>query len=153
MVIYLIAFIVLQIAGITILGNLLAGSTDTRFEGYLERQEGLNNTGFYIQIVIFAVSYFFLRNNLEDKLSRILIHLCLIGLIFQSLSTSIAEMFRISMYFSTFNILLLANAVAAKPNGSVYSLVKIGIMLVLGYHFFFSGNAVVAQDYNLAFLN
>lgn len=112
-----------------------------RLSTYENRTVTLSFSGAVIQIAIFAFAYFFRKdaeNNNRDN--QILLNLSFLGCAFQLLSSVIAEFFRISMYFSIFNILMIPNmayAIRVKSNKKIVYLVI--PMLLLTYYFFFSG--------------
>ena len=71
----------------------------------------LSLTGLYIQLMIFALSLFCLRNRFEEdsQLSG-LFALYTVGMMFQAMTGIMAEFFRLSMYYSITGVILLPKA-------------------------------------------
>ena len=69
----------------------------------------------------------------------ILYNCAFLGLSFQLLSIVIAEMFRISMYFSIFNIVLIPLSIMAEPDQKWCKVEMILITVVLLAYLFVSG--------------
>lgn len=87
-------------------------SWSDHYTSYLDKRQGLNYTGFMIQLIILLFCLTFKKSVLENDSQDItLYNLIYIGVIFQLLSTEIAELFRVSMYFSIFSTILIANAI------------------------------------------
>lgn len=81
------------------------------YGAYLEKEEGLTITGFLIYFSILIFTLFFVYNNKWNARDPKLTHLLLISVVFRILSVVwFAEFFRISMYFSVFDVLLIADA-------------------------------------------
>ena len=73
------------------------------------------------QIVIFLVSYAFLKKNDLLYHNRVFLWMSVTGIFFQSMTSILPEMFRVSMYFSIANIILLSNALSSRTGAdSVY---------------------------------
>ncbi|MEG1616666.1 MAG: EpsG family protein [Bacteroidales bacterium] len=98
--------------------------------------ETLSYSGFFIQLFLFSFCYAF-RNNLKDNESHVIMNIVTFGLIFQAFSTVLAEMFRLSMYFSLFYIILIPRAINC--NTKFRSMLKIAfVSIFLVYLFFIS---------------
>lgn len=79
-----------------------------RFEGYSGYSYGLSWMGYIIQWAIFAFALYCMSDKgFADN--KLFIDLSFLGLFFQLFSALMAEIFRVSMYFSIFNIILIAN--------------------------------------------
>ncbi len=92
----------------------------------------LTISGFIIQGFIFAFSMFYYRRMLQrDKDSIVLYNLSFLGIVFQLYSTFIATIFRISLYFSIFNIILAANVTECEDNEKDRQFVRGLIIAVL----------------------
>ncbi len=108
---------------------------DTQYSNYLEQDTALTISGFIIQIAIFVfclVYYPAVSKKYEQ--ATILYNLSFLGLLFQLFASMVAEIFRISMYFSFFNILLIPMAISVEKNKKVKSLETVGIcMLFIAY--------------------
>jgi hypothetical protein len=113
---------------------------DSYLAGYADREQGLNLVGFFIQGMIFLVSLIYYSNTVKAHPdSVILYNLAFLGLIFQYASTMIAELFRISMFFSFFNILLLPMAISTERNERIRILESVGCGIVFLMYFFRNG--------------
>lgn len=124
-----------------------------RLSSYENRTVTLSFSGALIQIAIFAFAYLFRKDaEKNNRDNQILINLSFIGCAFQLFSSVIAEFFRISMYFSIFNILMIPNvtyAIRIKSNKRIVYLVI--PLLLLTYYFFFSGSDPSIVPYHFVF--
>lgn len=68
-----------------------------------------------------------------------LYNLAFVGLMFQLYASFIAEMFRISMYFSVFNIVLVPLATMEEENKNIRMLITFGLILILLLYTFKDG--------------
>lgn len=111
-----------------------------RIETYQNREITLSLSGFFIQLAVLVFCLYYYRDTVEkDKDDLSLYNMVFIGAMFQSLTVVIAEFFRISMYFSSFNIILIANAIMSEKNIKIRALVYfIVCVLLLAYYFVFS---------------
>jgi len=106
------------------------------YYNYSESNTLLTLTGFLIQVTIFIFCYIY-KNNLlkEDPKQNIFYNILIIGVFFQILaSTAFAEMFRASMYFSIFSIILVPNVISKIRNSrqkvAIYSAI---LFVFIGY--------------------
>lgn len=106
---------------------------DERFAGYAGFH-GANTSGLVIQLLILLFSLYFLQDEKDSEQNRMLFHLCLLGCIFQSVAIHVAEMFRISMYFSIFNIILFANAIYSTYKDSTLAIAKPATLIALCFY-------------------
>ena len=85
--------------------------TNDLYESYLEKENGLSISGVIILASIFIFSLIFLYNkNWKTNFPK-LTHLLLVSIVFRILSVVwFGEFFRLSMYFSVFDILLIPEA-------------------------------------------
>lgn len=124
-----------------------AANFDARFAGYQIYQAKLTYSGL-IQLLLFAAfSFFYYRRVVEkDKRDMILYTMLILGIIFQSMAIFIAEMFRVSMFFNVFLILLLPKVLDAIPASSrkIYS---IGLCFLLLIYFFFLGAGTIPYHF------
>lgn len=125
-------------------------STD-RFAHYADSENTLSFTGFFIKLFLLLVSYYFLGQKRFEKKYSILINLAIIGLIAQSLSAHLAEMFRISMYFSLSYILLFANAISEYKIRTRMNVVPIAVLTLLVVYIYLSNNSIINKDYYFFF--
>ena len=107
---------------------------DSYLSGYAKHEATLTVSGFVIQAVmfVFALSYY-RRVIAKNANAIILFNLCFIGLMFQLFSSMVAEAFRVSMYFSFFNILLIPLCINAEKDYQIkaYETVFIPIIFIL----------------------
>ena len=114
--------------------NSLLGEQE-RFQNYISGEaHTLTMSGFIIQCFIFAFAMFYYRRMVnKDKNNLVLYNLSFFGLAFQLYSSFIAEMFRISMYFSIFNIILIANVTDCEGDArskEITQAILIGVLLL-----------------------
>ncbi|WP_210124713.1 MULTISPECIES: EpsG family protein [unclassified Staphylococcus] len=121
--------------------NILKNITfNDQYEYYLNNQESLNYSGFLIQLLIFTFCLLFKKNILKKSSENITFYnLMFIGLIFQLFASNIAVMFRISLYFSIFSIILLSSAISVFKDVNIKILVNILVILILIIYLFISG--------------
>lgn len=113
-----------------------------RFDIYGNTYESeLNMSGFYLQFILFLLCY--LRRNQLIKANSdniMLLNMAFIGLCFQSLTGLIGEFFRVSFFFSIYNIILIPRALRTF-NGFAYRFISVSFMiLALTYLFFLSSS-------------
>lgn len=106
--IYLCVLVICFMSGQVLMSNTITyiGQYDERYLGYGEDMNGATITYFLQQLVLVGPSLFFLKNRYADPTISFFLHLSVIGLILVSLSPVVAEMFRLSYYFSWANIIL-----------------------------------------------
>ena len=111
---YLILFGIVAIFGKNILLNAIEviQEHDERYISYGNNLKGSTLTYFIQQFLIVIPSLYILRDNLQERSCRIFAHLSLIALIAVSMSPVIAEMFRLSMYFSWADVILFSMAMS-----------------------------------------
>lgn len=86
---------------------------ENRLAGYADRTTSLTASGFIIQLCIFMFcSFYYIKADKNNAKLNMLMNLSFIGLCFQMYAAMIAEMFRVSMYFSVANIVLIPIAIA-----------------------------------------
>lgn len=110
-VLYLVAMVLAITVGASFFDFLSTLSLDARLDGYYEDSKTLNYSGLILQCGIVGVSYLLLSNKKNEQDISLLLHLGLLGIVFRAFSGHIAEAFRISMYFSFFDMLLLSKAI------------------------------------------
>ena len=117
--------------------NILAWNDN--MEVYAESTVSLNMTGFIIQFCILLFLYT-KYNSLTKKNNNMaeFYTLATLGLAMQAFSNIVGEMFRISMYFSIFSIVLVPNAIVCYK-GENRKYFEIGIFAMLLFYFFVSG--------------
>ena len=113
---------------------------DTQYEGYIERTIGLSVAGFVIQLSIFIFCMVY-RKDVYEKYSHstILYNLAFVGLLLQLFSSMIAEVYRLSMYFSFFNVLLIPMAISAEKNKRTQMIEMVAICIMFIVYMFVAG--------------
>lgn len=130
-------FTIFSSLGISILTSL---SSDTRFTNYLDRSGMYTMSGWFILFVIFSFC-FYLKNQAvkDDEKTNLLFTLSMIGLVTQSASGVVAEMFRISYYFNMFNMLLVPNCIQSIRNDRIRKQYSIVVTLTFLAYFWYCG--------------
>lgn len=124
---------------------------EDRFSQYGTIYESSQNyTGFLLQLILVIIAYF--RRDyiqLETKTKNLFFNCAYIGLGVQSLTVSLAELYRVSFYFCIFNIILIPIALMTYKGGDARSLRLFFILGALFYIFVLSGGGVLPlkQDY------
>lgn len=109
-----------------------------RFDGYSGYSYGLSWMGYVIQVSIFLFALYCMDDEAFID-NKFFFDLSFLGVFFQLFSALMAEMFRISMYFSIFNIILIANTCASnKFTEESKKIIKLIIMIMLLYYFIHS---------------
>ena len=105
---------------------------DERFEGYTSGEAAkLTMSGFFIQTVCLLFGLYYYKNlTHKDKSSLILYNASFLGWVFQIFSSFIAEFFRVSMFFSIFNIILIANASCCEKDRKSRNILQIVVIVV-----------------------
>lgn len=115
------------------LNNILGGE---RFESYTTGNASqLTMSGFAIQTVCFGFGlYYYKRMVAEDRNYLVLYNLSFVGWVFQLFSSFIAEFFRISMMFSIFNIVLIANAASMEKDSRSRSILQMVVIIIFSLY-------------------
>lgn len=133
LLIYFIGTVIFIIAGQSVLGSVIdiISETDERYSGYAEEMSGSTFTYFFQQLLLVAPSLYYLKNRLRETNVAIFANISMLGLMLVSLSPTIAEMFRLSMYFSWANLILFPMAMfEAKKTGSNIQLILMSFFFV-----------------------
>jgi hypothetical protein len=102
---------------------------DSQYSGYLEQTAGLSFAGFIIQVLMFIFCmYYYSEVSKKYKTANILYNLAFLGILFQLFSSMIAEIFRISMYFSFFNIILIPMAISVEREKRIQAIETVAII-------------------------
>ncbi len=151
--IYLIVGLFIYSLGTRFSAILNSITITDRFAYYADSDSALSFTGFFIKLILLISSYYFLGNTRNEYKNIVLIHLAIIGLITQSLSIYIAEMFRISMYFSISYVILFANSLSQyrKRTGRI----KLPVLLVVLFlaYILVANNSLINKNYFFFFDN
>lgn len=108
---------------------------DQRYQGYTSgNAKQLTISGFIIQASIFCYNLYSYKKIIKNnKNSLVLYNLVFVGLMFQLYASFIAEMFRISIYFSIFNIILVPLVTSEQSdykNKQIITMILITILLI-----------------------
>ncbi|NKD46799.1 EpsG family protein [Mammaliicoccus sciuri] len=140
LVVLIIAFLINILFNSQIYSLLDNIMLNEKYEYYLQNEESLNYSGFLIQLSIFLFCLIFKKMILTKSPENITYYnLMFIGLIFQLFATNIAVIFRISLYFSIFSIILLPNVISGIKDVNVKILVNTLVIVVLLMYLFISG--------------
>lgn len=109
--------------------------TDT-YANYADREVSLTLSGLIIQLFVLVFCIYYKDSLIRShKDNTILFNLLFLGIIFQSFSTVIAEIFRVSIYFSIFSVLLIPRALDSeriiKKKVLVYYLVTTALIMYI----------------------
>lgn len=114
--------------------------TDDIYSAYLDKESGLSIAGIIIFsfILVFCLCSYYL--GFEDAKYRGLCNLAIASLTFRILSVTLfAEMFRVSMYFAVFDILLIAEACSCGPRNVNFQRLKtVGATLAMTSYYLVS---------------
>ena len=158
-VIYFVVLAACFISGRYLMTNVIGyiGQFDERYLGYGENMHGATLTYFIQQLILIAPSLIFLRRRYYDQPIALLLHFSIIGLICVSLSPIIAEMFRLSYFFSWANMLLFSYTVQEMGRYNKYlPLVFMVIFVFLivfvfkldDYYFFFENTSHISNHFD-----
>lgn len=128
---------------------------EDRFAQYGTMYESSQNyTGFALQLILVLVAY--LRRDyikLPSKTKNLFFNMAYIGLAVQSLTMSLAELYRVSFYFCVFDIVLVPLALSSYTSANASTIRNCFIIGCLFYIFVLSGAGVLPlpQAYRVAF--
>lgn len=111
-----------------------------------------NISALIMQVILFLICF-----SVKDKLinrnvqNRFFFNMMLLGLIFQSLSGSLAEMARISFYFSMFAMLLVPRAFNEYSN-KIRSFLYLGFVIVGLYYLFFLTSSNLPKYHSVLYI-
>lgn len=134
----LIVFYAFKNQLIMILSDLLEAE---RYQGYVSGKAAtLTISGFIIQTLVFVFNLIYYKRTIDKyNYAIILYNLAFLGLVFQLYASFIAEMFRISMYFSIFNIILVPLSIWGEDNKKSQTILKFIILFVFLLYTFKDG--------------
>lgn len=109
---------------------------EDRFENYTNSDASkLTMSGFAIQTACFGFAlYYYKRMIAEDERYLVLYNLSFVGWVFRLFSSFIGEFFRISMIFSIFNIILVANAASSEKENRSRSILQMVVILIFALY-------------------
>jgi len=117
-------------------------TSKTRFSGYIGRSGMYSLSGSIILTCIFIFCYRYKDRLCEDNdVNRLLFALSFVGVITQTMAVIVAEMFRVSYYFSMFNMLLVANTfeIMDEKSRTRNLLSRIMLMYIFIMYYYLSG--------------
>ena len=114
-------------------------------------ESSMSSSAFIMQLILFIIC-FVVRNKLikQDSRNILLINLVFVGLVFQSLAGMIAEMFRMSYYFSIFYIILIPRVLRILSNNGKEPIYSIAFS-ILGLVFLFFLSSAHMPEYHFFF--
>ncbi len=97
-------------------------------------------TMFFILLLLY-VACFLVKDELIERnpVNKALFNMAMLGVVFQAMAVVIAEFFRISYYFSVFNMLLVANAGQVAAERYPKLKLRLGFLLFIVFIFFATG--------------
>lgn len=139
----LIAFIVVLVfkdsIGSWMMQNIPDDLIDQRLSSYMGSTTRLNGSGFLIQFLMLVFCLRYRKNVVSDVPHReALYNLASIGLIFEAASISIAEFFRIGMYFNWSYMVLIPICIQYEAGERNYEVLRMAIIMALLAYFFYS---------------
>lgn len=122
---------------------------DERYEGYTGGEASqLTMSGFIIQTVCFVFALYYYKDlTAKDKSTLVLYNASFIGWVFQIFSSFIAEFFRISMYFSIFNIILIAKAASCEKDSRSRSILQMVVVIIFIVYYMVSKGEMFYEFY------
>lgn len=118
---------------------------DERFDGYTQGgNSSLNYTMFIIQAVLLLFSCLYMKRKqiLKNEDNCKLLTLSFVGLYFQAFTPIVGEFFRVSMYFSVYQCILIPNIIREIENRKTKYIAYFGILTVgFLYIFLIQGTA------------
>ena len=128
---------------------------EDRFSQYGTSYESSQNyTGFLLQLILVLVAYF--RRDyiqLDSKTKNLFFNCAYIGLGVQSLTGSLAELYRVSFYFCIFDIILIPLALMTFKGANAKYIRLCFILGALFYIFILSGGGVLPLKQNYVIKN
>lgn len=105
--------------------------------GFYSTESSPSIWGLVMTVLILSVSYFFYKKSkTENREIDILLNLSTLGSMIYCFSASIAEFYRVALYFSIFNVVLLPNALNMCEDKKIKNVLTIGaIIAFIGYFF------------------
>lgn len=112
---------------------------EDRFDGYAQGvNSNLNYTMFIIQAILLLFSCFYMKRKqtLKNEDNSKLLTISFVGLYFQAFTPIVGEFFRVSMYFSVYQCLLVPNIIKEIENRRTKYIIYFGI-LAAGFMYIF----------------
>lgn len=148
---YLFLYTIISIISVLsvqiILKNVVELNLDERFEWYNTNQRGLNRSGLIQQLLFFGSSLYMIGFKIETRINKIFVIMSILGITFQAMSYAIAEMYRLSMYFSIVNVIFFANSLKYYISRFPKSSIRLLAIIFLSLYFITSKNTGFLYDY------
>lgn len=148
---YLLLYTIISISAVLsvqlILRNVIELNFDERLEWYQTNQRGLNMSGLIQQLMFLGASLYMLDFKIETRANRIFVVMSIIGITLQAMSSAIAEMFRLSMYFSIVYVILFANSLKYYMSKFPQSKLRFLAIVILSIYVLISKNSGCTRDY------
>lgn len=111
------------------------GWTD-KISEYAKATDVNNTSALIIQLLVLLFCLYYKKGVLKaDEANRTLYNMLFLGLYFQAFAVIIAEMFRVSMYFSIFSIVLVPKAISSEKDRSTKIIVYIAVLFAFFAYF------------------
>ena len=124
-----------------VLGVLYYVNRGGNYSYLIEQGTTLNLMGFIIQLFIYLFCIFYKKRVLKSDVKNLkLYNLLFLGLIFQSFTIVVAEMFRVSMYFSIFSIALIPKAINTEKDRWLRRIVYLAVFVALTSYILWAGS-------------
>lgn len=130
-----------------ILENLIKWNIDQRFEWYQTNQQGLNKSGLIQQLMFLGASLYMIDFKIDSRINKIFVIMSIVSITFQAMSFAIAEMFRISMYFSIVYVIFFANSLKYYTSRHPHSILRWLAVIILSLYFITSKYGGFLNDY------
>lgn len=139
LVVFIIILVFKDWIGGWMLRNLPDTLVDSSITDYANRNTGATASGFLIQTIMFVFCLRYRTQVVEDVPHReALYNLASVGLVFQAGSISIAEFFRVSMYFNWSFMVLIPICLQYEGEDKSYDFLRITVLTALIAYFFYS---------------
>lgn len=142
----------LQLDQITILTKFLFQDRFVQY-GADYYESSVNISAFIMQSIIFMICFFKKKSLIEqDASNAMLFNMAVFGLVFQSMAGMIAEMFRVSFYFSIAYIILLPRALRLYASSIFREMVYVLFAIVSFVYLFFLSSSNLPEYKSVLFL-
>lgn len=107
---------------------------------YAETTTGLSIFGYIIQLLLLAGSIYITPTYaLKDEQGIALVNIAVLGLVFQSFVINIDNIFRLSMYFSVYGIMLVSNALSKLKDRTTYYVIYFIVCVAFIVYMLYAG--------------
>ncbi len=115
---------------IPILERVLSLLDNDHYASYLLSEKQYTLTDFFVQLLILLVSLFYKSKLEKENNLSPLFTMVFLGVMFQAYASEIAHLFRLSLYFKPFGMILLPNALNKEENPKIRTLLRLGVIIV-----------------------